>query len=84
MSSGVRFKSITCKALSSMFVDLRFARSTALRPRSHATSGPTVNRCIWRLKGQSLDIRSTAYWLHVYKKLFQFKYRKTFKKHKNV
>ena len=38
MSSGVRFKSISCRALSSMFVDLRFARSTALRPRSHATS----------------------------------------------
>ena len=39
MSSGVRFESIFCKALSSMFVDLRFARSTALRPHSHATSG---------------------------------------------
>ena len=29
-----------------MFVDLRFARSMALRPRSHATSGLTVNPCM--------------------------------------
>ena len=73
MSSCVRFKSICCKALSSMFVDLRFARPLALRPHFNATSSLTVNRCISTVFKKAIRFLSgKIFWSLTPGKIFAF------------